>query len=110
MSKDGLKHDFFSNFSAENVVTNHKEGCLGGIQFTNECLLLGYESGNIKVFSVNENFQLLSVVNVTNSILCLDYDFKKEILVVGSSEDIITVYQSMKNSTFLLPFYRVLIR
>ena len=62
--------------SAENEVSSQKEGCLGSIKFTSQFLLLGYESGNIKTFSIDEKFQLLSVTNITHSVVCLDYDYK----------------------------------
>ena len=38
--------------------------------------LLISESGNIKTFSIDEKFQLLSVTNITHSVVCLDYDYK----------------------------------
>ena len=85
--------------SVENELTTGKEGCLGSIQFTNQLLLLGYESGNIKAFSV-ETFQLLTVTNVSHPVLCLAYDNKKEILVIGSSEDYIIAHRGEEFSTF----------
>jgi hypothetical protein len=66
----------YNEKSAENEVSSQTEGCLGSIKFTSRFLLLGYESGNIKTFSIDEKFQLLSVTNITHSVVCLDYDYK----------------------------------
>ena len=67
---------YYYEKSSENEVSSQKEGCLGSIKFTGQFLLLGYESGNIKTFSIDEKFQLLSVTNITHSVVCLDYDYK----------------------------------
>ena len=76
--------------SSENEVSSQKEGCLGSIKFTSQLLLLGYESGNIKTFSIDEKFQLLSVTNITHSVVCLDYDYKAGTVYISGQWDLIT--------------------
>lgn len=71
-----------------------KSGNLGSLKISENIICLGFESGELKVFSL-DSLHMISVINLTFSILSIDIDADK--IVIGNCDDHITVLACLED-------------